>query len=122
MDICLFSLYDEEQKSKMPVKFEKHWGVFSFNGEARFSYNLGLGCKTLRNADDVLDLALALDHMELACSVADYIPLLMKHDACSCEFDGLGMITFLDPSIGDCRFAVGISDFPVYDFRIPWIG
>ena len=28
----------------------------------------------------------------------------------SCNFDGLGMITTVDPSIGDCRFLVATSE------------
>ena len=28
----------------------------------------------------------------------------------SCNFDGLGMITIVDPSIGDCRFLVATSE------------
>ena len=28
----------------------------------------------------------------------------------SCNFDGLGMITTIDPSIGDCRFLVATSE------------
>ncbi|KAF2288804.1 hypothetical protein GH714_014274 [Hevea brasiliensis] len=28
----------------------------------------------------------------------------------SCDFDGLGMVTFRDPSVGDCRFLIGVTD------------
>ncbi|ERN19126.1 hypothetical protein AMTR_s00061p00152190 [Amborella trichopoda] len=159
MDIYLFSLLDEGQKNIMPGNFERHWGVFSFDGQAKYPLNLGLGYKTLRNADDVQylpsrwcvadptrDLALVSDHIKLACSVADCTTLLYggscnsigvagnvsyafnsyyqvkKQDARTCEFDGLGMITFLDPSIGDCRFLVGINDFSGYGFRSQWNG
>ena len=31
-------------------------------------------------------------------------------DSRSCNFDGLGMVTFLDPSVGDCHFLVGVTD------------
>ena len=35
---------------------------------------------------------------------------LQGQEVGSCDFDGLGLVTFLDLSIGDCRFLVGVSD------------
>ncbi|XP_031491442.1 glucan endo-1,3-beta-glucosidase 5 [Nymphaea colorata] len=147
MDIYLFSLLDEEQKSIMPGNFERHWGIFSFDGQAKYPLNLGSGKGLLRGAKDVqylpsrwciADPSRGLDsvsnHMQLACSLADCTTLfyggscnsigdagnasyafnsyyqLRKQDPESCSFGGYGMITFLDPSIGDCRFLVGVSD------------
>lgn len=146
MDIYLFSLLDEGQKSVLPGNFERHWGIFSFDGQAKYPLNLGLG-RLLRNARDVQylpsrwcvvdpsrDLSAVANHIKLACSLADCTTLsfggscnaigvkgnvsyafnsyyqLQKQNSISCDFDGLGMVTFLDPSIGDCRFLVGISD------------
>lgn len=147
VDVYLFSLLDEEQKSILPGNFERHWGIFSFDGQAKYPLNLGLGNGGLRNAKNVQYLpsrwcvanpSQSLDgvtnHLKLACSVADCTTLLyggscnaigekgnisyafnsyyqlQKQDSRSCDFDGFGMVTFLDPSIGDCRFLVGISD------------
>ncbi|KAH7660272.1 Glycoside hydrolase family 17 protein [Dioscorea alata] len=147
LDIYLFSLLDEEQKSILPGNFERHWGIFSFDGQAKYPLNLGLGNGILKNAKDVQylpsrwcvanpsqDLGSASNHMKLACSMADCTTLLyggscnaigekgnisyafnsyyqlQKQDARSCDFDGLGMVTFLDPSIGDCHFLVGVTD------------
>ncbi|EAZ06546.1 hypothetical protein OsI_28792 [Oryza sativa Indica Group] len=147
MDVYLFSLLDEEQKSTLPGNFERHWGVFSFDGQAKYPLNLGLGSPVLKNAKDVpylpprwcvanpgRDLNNVENHLKLACTMADCTTLyyggscnaigekgnisyafnsyyqLRKQDAQSCDFDGLGMITYLDPSIGDCRFLVGIDD------------
>ncbi|XP_058114794.1 glucan endo-1,3-beta-glucosidase 5-like [Magnolia sinica] len=147
MDIYLFSLLDEEQKSILPGNFERHWGIFSFDGQAKYPLNLGLGNRILKNARDVQylpsrwcvadpsrDLSGVANHMRLACSVADCTTLsyggscnaigtkgnisyafnsyyqLQKQKSRSCDFDGLGMVTFLDPSIGECRFLVGISE------------
>lgn len=146
MDIYLFSLLDEGQKSVLPGNFERHWGIFSFDGQAKYPLNLGLG-RLLRNARDVQylpsrwcvvdpsrDLSAVANHIKLACSLADCTTLsfggscnaigvkgnvsyafnsyyqLQKQNSMSCDYDGLGMVTFLDPSIGDCRFLVGISD------------
>ncbi|XP_077222588.1 O-Glycosyl hydrolases family 17 protein [Tasmannia lanceolata] len=146
-DIYIFSLLDEEQKSVLPGNFERHWGIFSFDGQAKYSLNLGLGSRLLKNAKDVQylpsrwcvadptrDLSGVTNHMRLACSAADCTTLsyggscngigvkgnvsyafnsyyqLQKQQSQSCDFDGLGLVTFLDPSIGDCRFLVGIND------------
>ncbi|KAK7246039.1 hypothetical protein RIF29_40896 [Crotalaria pallida] len=147
MDVYLFSLLDEGAKSTLPGNFERHWGIFSFDGQAKYALNLGLGNKELRNAKNVQylpsrwcvaspssDLTNVVNHMRLACSVADCTTLnyggscneigekgnisyafnsyyqLQMQDSRSCDFDGLGMVTFLDPSVGDCRFLVGVTD------------
>ncbi|KAI0492429.1 hypothetical protein KFK09_026701 [Dendrobium nobile] len=144
-DVFLFSLLDEEQKSTLPGNFERHWGIFSFDGQVKYPLNLGNGF--LKNARDVQylpsrwcvanpfrDLTDVSNHMKLACSVADCTTLyygglcnaigdkgnisyafnsyyqVQKQDERSCDFDGLGMVTFLDPSIGDCHFLVGVND------------
>lgn len=144
MDIYLFSLLDEGAKSTLPGNFERHWGIFSFDGQAKYRLNLGNGY--LKNAKEVKylpsrwcvanpnrDLSAVASHYKLACSYADCTTLSyggscsnigekgnisyafnsyyqsQKQNPKSCEFDGLGMITMLDPSIGDCRFLVGVT-------------
>nr|TKW32348.1 hypothetical protein SEVIR_2G163800v2 [Setaria viridis] len=146
-DVYLFSLLDEEQKSILPGNFERHWGIFSFDGQAKYPLNLGLGNSVLKNAKEVpylpsrwcvanpaRNLDSVSDHMKLACSMADCTTLYyggscygigqkgnvsyafnsyyqqQKQDPKSCDFDGLGMITYLDPSMGECRFLVGVDD------------
>lgn len=152
VDVYLFSLLDEDQKDVLPGNFERHWGIFSFDGQAKYPLNLGSG--TLRNAEKVNYLparwcvadpskeilfsggggGAAAAHLERACSAADCTTLLyggscngigeegnvsyafnsyyqlQKQEEKSCDFDGLGMVTFLDPSEGACRFLVGLSD------------
>lgn len=149
MDIYLFGLLDEGAKSILPGNFERHWGIFSFDGQAKYALNLGLGNGLLKNAKDVEylpsrwcvadpsrnpDLTGVANHFKLACTVADCTTLnyggscngigakgnisyafnsyyqLQKQSYKSCDFDGLGMVTFLDPSVGECRFLVGVSD------------
>lgn len=146
-DIYLFSLFDEDSKSTLPGDFERHWGIFSFDGQAKYELNLGLGGGSLKNAKEVTylparwcianpskDLSGVSNHIKLACTVADCTRLnyggscngigvkenisyafnsyyqQQKQDVQSCDFDGLGVVTFLDPSVGECRFLVGISD------------
>ncbi|KAL2503317.1 O-Glycosyl hydrolase family 17 protein [Forsythia ovata] len=40
-DIYLFSLIDEDAKSIDPGNFERHWGVFYFDGTIKYPLNLG---------------------------------------------------------------------------------
>ncbi|KAF9621445.1 hypothetical protein IFM89_021484 [Coptis chinensis] len=130
-------------KSTLPGNFERHWGIFSFDGQAKYQLNLGLGNGLLKNAKDVQylpsrwcianpysDLSGGMtNHLNIACSAADCTTLnyggscnaigakgnisyafnsyyqMQKQNSRSCEFDGLGLITFLNPSIGQCRFS-----------------
>ncbi|EOY32198.1 O-Glycosyl hydrolases family 17 protein isoform 2 [Theobroma cacao] len=41
IDAYLFSLIDEDDKSSAPGNFERHWGIFTFDGEAKYPLNLG---------------------------------------------------------------------------------
>ncbi|KAG8661331.1 hypothetical protein MANES_02G225300v8 [Manihot esculenta] len=41
IDAYLFSLIDEDSKSIDPGNFERHWGIFTFDGRAKYSLNLG---------------------------------------------------------------------------------
>ncbi|KAF6142296.1 hypothetical protein GIB67_040003, partial [Kingdonia uniflora] len=139
---CQLSL--ERSKSTLPGNFERHWGIFSFDGQAKYPLNMGNGLlKNAKNveylpsrwciADPSRDLSGVANHVRLACSSADCTTLyyggscngigtkgnisyafnsyyqLQKQNSKSCDFDGLGLVTFLDPSIGDCRFLVGIT-------------
>ncbi|KAK4755113.1 hypothetical protein SAY87_008870 [Trapa incisa] len=147
VDIYLFSLLDEGAKIVEPGNFERHWGIFSFDGQAKYALNLGLGNELLKNARNVeylpsrwcvadpsKDLSNVANHFGLACSVADCTTLnyggscngigvngnisyafnsyyqLQKQNSQSCDFDGIGMVTFLDPSVGECRFLVGVTE------------
>ncbi|PWA89437.1 glycoside hydrolase family 17, X8 domain-containing protein [Artemisia annua] len=41
IDAYLFSLIDEDQKSIQPGNFERHWGVFYYDGQPKYRLNLG---------------------------------------------------------------------------------
>ncbi|KAK4761876.1 hypothetical protein SAY87_029760 [Trapa incisa] len=41
IDAYLFSLIDEDSKSIQPGNFERHWGIFMYDGEPKYSLNLG---------------------------------------------------------------------------------
>jgi hypothetical protein len=42
-DIYLFALTDEDAKSIAPGNFERHWGIFSYDGTIKYSLDMGNG-------------------------------------------------------------------------------
>lgn len=42
IDVYLFSLIDENAKSILPGNFERHWGIFYYDGTLKYQLNLGL--------------------------------------------------------------------------------
>ncbi|WCJ37645.1 Glucan endo-1 3-beta-glucosidase 9 [Euphorbia peplus] len=140
------TLLDEDQRSIVIGNFERHWGMFTFDGQAKYQVDLGKGLKKLVNAENIEYLppkwcvvdnnkelnnasARALD----ACSGGDCTALspggscfnmswpgnisyafnsyYQQHDqrSDSCEFGGLGLITSVDPSVGNCRFSIQLQ-------------
>ncbi|XP_010536989.1 PREDICTED: glucan endo-1,3-beta-glucosidase 6 [Tarenaya hassleriana] len=41
IDVYLFSLIDEDAKSIQPGNFERHWGIFTYDGRPKYQLNLG---------------------------------------------------------------------------------
>lgn len=41
IDVYLFSLIDEDAKSIEPGNFERHWGIFRYDGGPKYLFNLG---------------------------------------------------------------------------------
>ncbi|KAA8521011.1 hypothetical protein F0562_011701 [Nyssa sinensis] len=41
VDAYLFSLIDEDAKSIQPGNFERHWGIFNYDGTPKYNLNLG---------------------------------------------------------------------------------
>lgn len=86
LDVYLFSLIDEDQKSIAPGFFERHWGIFRYDGQPKFPMDLsGKGNdKMLNPAKDVLYLpsqwcvldpkaneSMIPDEVTYACSLSD---------------------------------------------------
>ncbi|OMO86410.1 Glycoside hydrolase, family 17 [Corchorus olitorius] len=42
-DVYLFSLVDEDNKSVEPGNFERHWGIFNFDGSIKYPLDMGNG-------------------------------------------------------------------------------
>ncbi|XP_065850837.1 glucan endo-1,3-beta-glucosidase 5-like [Euphorbia lathyris] len=41
--VYVFSLLDEDFKSTLPGNFERHWGIFSFDGQLKYELDMGNG-------------------------------------------------------------------------------
>ncbi|ERM99422.1 hypothetical protein AMTRI_Chr12g233780 [Amborella trichopoda] len=53
LDVYLFSLIDEDVKSILPGNFERHWGIFFYDGTVKYPLNLGTGNRALVPAKGV---------------------------------------------------------------------
>ncbi|KAL6967742.1 hypothetical protein U1Q18_047580 [Sarracenia purpurea var. burkii] len=85
MENFIFSLLDEDQRSVAMGNFERHWGVFTFDGQAKYRVDFfGQGLKNPVNAQNIeylaskwcvvnnnRDLSNATASASEACSVAD---------------------------------------------------
>lgn len=52
VETYIFSLLDEDQRSIATGNFERHWGVFTFDGQAKYQLNFGQNTKN-QNAENV---------------------------------------------------------------------
>ncbi|KAL9415722.1 hypothetical protein AB3S75_039001 [Citrus x aurantiifolia] len=84
IETYIYSLLDEDQRSTATGNFERHWGVFTFDGQAKYHLNFGQNAEKLVNARNVeylpsrwcvvnnnKDLSNATAIALEACSVAD---------------------------------------------------
>ncbi|MCH90466.1 glucan endo-13-beta-glucosidase 5-like, partial [Trifolium medium] len=84
-EIYMFALLDEDAKSIDPGPFERHWGIFNFDGSMKYPLNLGggkslVGAKgvkylpkqwcVIQSQANVLDPSFA-QSMSKACTYAD---------------------------------------------------
>ncbi|KAF1894959.1 hypothetical protein Lal_00022454 [Lupinus albus] len=53
LETYIFSLLDEDQRSIDSGNFERHWGLFTFDGQAKYHVDLGQGSVSLVNAQNV---------------------------------------------------------------------
>ncbi|KAK9127348.1 hypothetical protein Syun_016145 [Stephania yunnanensis] len=139
----IFSLLDEDLRSISTGNFERHWGIFTFDGQAKYQLSFGQSKRSLVNAQTVeyyparwcvvnnnKDLGNATASAHDACSFADCSALspggscaniswpgnisyafnsyYQQHDQSvdACNFGGLGLLTTVDPSVDNCRFAI----------------
>ncbi|KAL6603874.1 hypothetical protein ACP70R_044235 [Stipagrostis hirtigluma subsp. patula] len=98
LDVYLFGLFDEDMKSIAPGSFERHWGIFTFDGKPKFPMDMtGQGHeKTLAAVPDVQylpnqwcvfddgakDKSKLAGNLQYACSSGDCTAL---GNGCSCN-------------------------------------
>ncbi|GLT59568.1 hypothetical protein SLA2020_323800 [Shorea laevis] len=80
VDAYLFSLIDEDAKSIQPGNFERHWGLFYFDGQPKYQLNMGTtnsngliaakGVQYLPQKWCVLSPSASLDDPQVAPSVS----------------------------------------------------
>lgn len=144
----LFSLLDEDQKSIEPGNFERHWGIFEYNGVAKYPLSVpgsvnaawvnAKGVEYLQQRWCVLadnpDLSLLGKSINYACTYSDCTALgygsscnpyldtrgnasyafnqyfqINSQSSGTCYFDGLGSITYKNPSVESCQFIVQLA-------------
>ena len=84
IETYILSLLDEDQRSTAAGSFERHWGLFTFDGQAKYRVDFGQGSRNLLNAQNVeylpskwcvvnnnKDLSNATASALEACSAAD---------------------------------------------------
>ncbi|KQJ88117.1 glucan endo-1,3-beta-glucosidase 8 [Brachypodium distachyon] len=101
IEVYLFGLMDEDAKSVAPGNFERHWGIFTFDGRPKFPLDLGLHggtpampkpargvhylprrwCVLNTNSTNVSNETALADNVGYACSRADCTALGF---GCSC--------------------------------------
>ncbi|KAJ7527729.1 hypothetical protein O6H91_16G068000 [Diphasiastrum complanatum] len=146
IELYLFGLIDEDKKSIAPGNFERHWGIYSYDGRGKYALDLsgkGRSNFNLPKAEGVSylplrwcvlnpsgDMSKLAENVGYACTSADCTALtyggscnsiggdgnasyafnnyyqLNNQNKDACYFDGLGMVTTEDPSIGSCKFPV----------------
>ncbi|KAG0491780.1 hypothetical protein HPP92_005178 [Vanilla planifolia] len=91
MEVYLFSLIDENMKSILPGNFERHWGLFTYDGKLKFPVDFFgkgndrflVGAKGVEYLPSqwcivnpvVKDLRAMSANMEYACGIGDCTPL-----------------------------------------------
>ncbi|XP_002985426.2 glucan endo-1,3-beta-glucosidase 5 [Selaginella moellendorffii] len=137
----IFSLFDEDLKSIAPGNFERHWGLFTYDGQPKYLLNTSGSSSGLEKVGGVdyypalwcvlkPGIAVPQGQIDFACSAADCTPLVPDGGSCyptlspeqaasyafnsyfqlkdqvpsSCDFQGNGIITGVDPSTPNCRF------------------
>ncbi|KAM0971322.1 hypothetical protein ACFX13_019529 [Malus domestica] len=108
LEVYLFGLFDEDEKSIAPGDFERHWGIFRYDGKPKFPMDLSgqaSGHQMLKGVEgvkylqkqwcvlnsDVRNLSRALAEFNYACSQADCTSLGGKR---SCDLEMHDRISF----------------------------
>ncbi|KAL5580658.1 hypothetical protein UlMin_013100 [Ulmus minor] len=123
LETYILSLLDEDLRSISAGNFERHWGLFTFDGQAKYNVDLGQGSKPLMNALNVQylpprwcvvnnnkDLSNATASAQEACSGADCTALSPGGSCSNLSWPGNISYSFNsyyqqhDQSAGSCDF------------------
>lgn len=131
VEVYLFSLIDEDEKSVDPGNFERHWGIFTYDGLPKYALNLGTtNAGSLVRARNVqylerkwcimkpgakLDDAQVAPSVSYACALADCTSLGYQ-SSCG-NLDAVGNISYAFNSYYQknnqldkaCKFPDGLS-------------
>lgn len=89
-DIYIFALIDEDTKSIQPGNFERHWGIFNYDGTIKYSLDMGNN-RTLVPAKGVLYLARQWCVMAPGASLSDLnIPEAINYACTYADCTSLG--------------------------------
>ncbi|CAK9161237.1 unnamed protein product [Ilex paraguariensis] len=92
IEVYLFSLTDENQKSIAPGDFERHWGIFRYDGQPKFPTDftgkgqdkMPVGAKNVQYLpqqwcvlnSDIKNMSLVPENVNFACSLFDCTSLI----------------------------------------------
>lgn len=91
VDAYLFSLIDEDAKSIQPGNFERHWGIFNYDGSVKYNLSLGSNLRGLVGATNVHYLARRWCVMSPTASLEDpQVPLSVNYACSHADCSSLG--------------------------------
>ncbi|CAK9152328.1 unnamed protein product [Ilex paraguariensis] len=108
IEVYLFSLTDENQKSIAPGDFERHWGIFRYDGQPKFPTDftgkgqdkMPVGAKNVQYLpqqwcvlnSDIKNMNLVPENVNYACSLSDCTSLTYG-STCN-KLDGHGNVSY----------------------------
>ncbi|KAJ0961153.1 hypothetical protein J5N97_000868 [Dioscorea zingiberensis] len=95
MEVYLFALIDEDLKSVLPGNFERHWGIFTYDGRPKFQMDISTG----RGRDKYLVGAKGVEYLaeqwcvlndEAAGGIFERIPASVNYACSNADCTSLG--------------------------------
>ncbi|KAL2498699.1 O-Glycosyl hydrolase family 17 protein [Abeliophyllum distichum] len=105
IDYYLFSLTDENQKSIAPGDFERHWGVFRYDGQPKFPVDF-TDCTSLNYPSSCNKLGSLQANISYAFNM--YFQM-QNQDVEACNFQGLAKIVKTNASTPECLFPLALQ-------------
>ena len=146
IEVYLFGLIDEDAKSIAPGNFERHWGIFRYDGQPKFPMDLSgqnqnkflIGAQNVKYLaprwcmfnPDAKDLSKLPDNINYACTFGDCTALgygyafnmyfqVQNQNPMACNFQGLAKLTTDNISTPTCNFIVQIVNSSASSLMMP---